>query len=110
RQSCTTPCCFHECKELAMPPNAQVKPHRAAGWGRWQALSAAWPGPWNDVGLNAMLGRARLKHRVCNELIQTAHVYAFVEVDLDVPRPGPKLNLRVEVEYSMSVLRRPHVD
>src|SRR5690606_36082790 len=37
-------------------PNAQVKPHRAAGWARWQAPSAAWPGPWSDVGLNVMLG------------------------------------------------------
>src|SRR5690606_27496282 len=40
-------------------PNAQVKPHRAAGWARWQALPAAWASLRNDVGLNALLGPIR---------------------------------------------------
>ena len=42
---------------VSMGANAQVKPHREAGWTRWQAPPAAWAGPRNDVGLNALLGR-----------------------------------------------------
>src|SRR5690606_38185486 len=60
------------CSSPRDAPNAQVKPHRAAGWGRWQALPAAWPGPRNDVGLNAMLGPAhteRMLRIVTNELL-----------------------------------------
>ena len=42
---------------VSMGGNAQVKPHREAGWTRWQAPRAAWTGPRNDVGLNALLER-----------------------------------------------------
>src|SRR5690606_37889852 len=99
-------CEARTCRSMNCPltPNAQVKPHRAAGWGRWQALSAAWPSPWNDVGLNALLGdwldiirkrSCRIPRAVGKVISNRAAPPSAIEMGVNVPKIYTQLRLAV---------------